>query len=299
MAKKRLNSVCCFWDFRILKKSKHIRQSFSDNRETPSDHFVSIPISTGFRAVGFFINKIFMFVKPIQKFFYPILFLRFIVNEMQFADNFPQLEPRIRLWIGRKPYFAHSLNMDQTPLNRNLWADFSDGFEQRLIAVAGYSANFYSQIQDVFQILLHLPIMLPVSNSVKLGLFKNIISENNETNFIGKISPINQQINFLVLAVAQLGNISEHHIKIPLKSAHRISRFYCNLLISLFTNNPFFKPNFFVFQTHRFVFRGKINATIFTFKTTLATLFTPRNYLQTFATPTTIFFEFSAIKKVY
>lgn len=129
MTKKRLNSVCCFWDFRILKKNEHIRQSFSDNRETPSYHFVSIPISTGFRAVGFFINKIFMFVKPIQKFFYPILFLRFIINEMQFADYFPQFKPRIRLWIGRKPHFTHPLDINQTPLNRNLRADFSDGFE--------------------------------------------------------------------------------------------------------------------------------------------------------------------------
>lgn len=92
MPKKGLDSVCCFGYFGVLKKSEHIRQSLSDNRKTSSYHFVSIPIPIGFQAVRFFIDKIFMLIKPIQKFFYPILFLRFIINEMKFAYNFPQFK---------------------------------------------------------------------------------------------------------------------------------------------------------------------------------------------------------------
>lgn len=201
-----------------------------------------IPILPGDRVYGFLMDKPMVPGIPVGHIQQPETELLMGMDQMQPRDDFAKFLTRNTLWLTGKPYSAHSLDVDHTTLEDHIRTNFLDCPEQSPVAITGDGFDLDTECQQIFEVFLQLFIALSATETVELGKLDGIVPVQNQTQVVGEISAVNDQIYPLRGINTQSGRIFQVAFEQPLNGTFTVPRLVGHLLQSLLTHDPLFKP---------------------------------------------------------
>ncbi len=164
------------------------------------------------------------------------------MDQMQPGDDSAKFPAGNALWFAGKPYSAHSLDMDHTSLEGHIRTNFPDRPEQSPVAITGDGLDLNTKFQQVFEIFFQLFIAFSATETVELGKLDGIVPVQNQTQVVGEIRSVNDQVYPLRGINTPPGWIFQVVFEQPLNGTFTITCMMDQLLQSLLSHHPLFKP---------------------------------------------------------
>ena len=143
------------------------------------------------------------------------------------------------------------------------------------MTITGDGLNLNTKGQQIFQVFFQLLIPFSTTETVELGKLDGVVPIQNQTQVVGEISAVNDQVYTLRGINTQHRRLFQIAFEQPLDGTFTVPCENNQLLQCLLADNPLFKPYKLVGLGHRWIRTGKKNPALFAFISLLAALLSP------------------------